>query len=224
MTFTLLSVKSDFVSLLLAEWFNNDEFEFHKAATHLVDYLKLHKVKPVFLNKDYLSQLDYDSCLYTIRKILAYVFEFNHSINYVCSFFRLKNIDKKFSGLISSVLTEHIGYNYLGRTIEYLETFDTSKLDPIVDSYVKAVLEKLLERKQDIKSLTPINELRPEVDTMMKIENERQKSFALAMEKAPRSSFLDFVTKVKIKEGIGWFSYMHEKFFILLTSEYFPCI
>ena len=77
---------------------------------------------------------------------------------------------------------------------------------------MKAVVEKLSERLEENKSLEPINELRPEVDTMMKIEAARQKNFSKIMENTPRSSFLDFVTKVKIKEGRNWFSYMHGKY------------
>ena len=212
MTFSLVSTNQSFVSKLLAKWFNEDEFRFHKSATHFVDYLKLHKVKPTFLDAEYLSEQDYESCLYMIRKILGYVFEFNHSISYICSFFQIKDIDEKLSNLIASVLVEHIGYNYLVKTIEYLENLDCSLFNNKVEGYVKAVVEKLSERLEENKSLEPINELRPEVDTMMKIEAARQKNFSKIMENTPRSSFLDFVTKVKIKEGRNWFSYMHGKY------------
>lgn len=212
MATSVFVTNNEFISSLLTEWLNHDNFNFHKASSSIIDYLKLHKVKPVTLNLEYLETLDFESSLFMIRKILGFTIEFNYTATYLFSFFLRKDVSKELCNLIASVFIEHLGYNYPHKTIEFLNKSSLPKGNDIALKYIELVKKELEERKNQLESLERINELSPELDTMWKIENKRQKSMSKAMEGAREGSIFNFVTNISIKEGKSWFSYMHGQY------------
>jgi hypothetical protein len=212
MATTVFAVKKELMSPLLTEWFNHDNYNFHKAASCVVDYFKLHKIKPTELNTDYLKSLDYDSSLFMIRKILGFTHNFNYTATYLFSFFLNKDVSTDLCSLVSSVFIEHLGYNYPHQTIKFLEKNTEQESSSIASKYFELIKKELAERTQLLESLERINELRPELDTLWKIENKRQKSMSKAMEGAREGSIFNFATNISIKEGKSWFSYMHGQY------------
>ncbi|MFA6238135.1 MAG: hypothetical protein WC635_12450 [Bacteriovorax sp.] len=221
MTFPVFFTNNDFVSLLLAEWFNQDESKFHKATSAFVDYMKLHKIPPVYLQSDYIASLDFESSLYVIRKILGYTYDFDYTATFIYSFFSVQDTDSKLYHLISSVLIEHLGYNYPHKTISYLELKRQGESNDLALKSIELVLAELSARISQLRKLPRISELQPENDIVLKIEKKRQKSFSKAMESAREGSFFNFVTKITIKEGKSWFSYMHGKYSDVSTMTSF---
>jgi len=209
MSITLWAANKNFISSLLAEWLNNDDPKFHKGVSHIVDYMKLHKIVLGGLDEAYLSSLDYESSLFIIRKILGYIFDFKFSADCLISFFRVPKADKKLLSLVSSVFIEHIGYNYIVKTILYFDEINRSEFGETANEYIEAILTELNKRRKELESADPINELRPELDTLLKVENQRQKLVSKAMEDAQEGSISSLFTNVSIKEGKSWFSYMH---------------
>jgi len=216
MAFTQLFKHRSFVERLITNWFNNDNVKFHIFARDIIDFMMLHKFSPPSFDQGLVSSFSEKDILYVVRKLIGHVFDFDMSSALLFSLLKHPSITTKTKSLIATVFVDYIGYNYAVRTIEFCEKkLDSKKLSGIEREVTKVIYKNVKLRFDAIKKLPRLDELRPKMDDVLKIEREKDRQMAKIMEQAQarsKTSLLGLVTKIGIKEGRGWFSFTHGQF------------
>ncbi len=197
------------IETIFTEWFNADDFRFHHVLQEIVSYLGVHGVKNVELNREILKSFDDVDFLYIVRKILGYVYDFDISISLVLSILNLDSLSNKTATLVASVIIEHIGENYLFKTIERLNLEIESATTGTEKYKALKIAAQELEKKRDLRSALPnSNELMPNADHQAELNKAFNKSMVASMKQSRQKSVVfNLFTQVTIKEGLSTFSF-----------------
>jgi len=212
-TFTTFINRRTNFEELLTRFFNHDNFILHNAAAEITSYCQLHKISGLKLNKQILKTLSYVDCLYICRKILGYVIY----PEYLCSlcFSILDTFPKKkdIQSLTYTIFSSHIGENYPGRTLDFLKKV-TSETKSINKRKIAAQIVEDIENYSACRDALPkLNELIPAKQKALRIFRESNKKISAAMEEAQKNSIVSMIaSKSTLKQGTGWFHYMHGQY------------
>ncbi len=204
----------DYFGLMVSEWLNNDDMRFHHVLTEIFSSLRVHGLKSVKLNSNFLKDLNYIDYLYILRKIIGFVIDFDISISLVISMLKIDPLDEKVQDLIKDVLLNYFGYNHLSKTLDKLRNLLESENSNLQERNISKFCIKILEgRTKEMEKLPILNELFPNNDHQIKINKAFQKRISKAMKEAKeRSPILGLVRNVPIKEGTSWFSYLNGQY------------
>lgn len=205
---------NELIETIITEWFNSNDFRYHHVLQEIISYMGVHGIKTVSLNLDILKSFNDADFLYVVRKILGFTHDFDISISLVLSILKLESLTRKTASLVASVLINHIGENYLVKTLDRLNleiknvTAETEKFKALNT----AILE--LQKRNDLRLALPsCVELMPNLDHQAELNKAFSKSMATSMKEAQKKSvFQSMLTHVAIKAGLSTFSYNNGKY------------
>jgi hypothetical protein len=202
------------IDLIITEWFNSDDFRYHYVLQEIISYMGVHGIRAASLNLDILKSFNDADFLYIVRKILGFTHDFDISISLVLSILQLDSLTRKTASLAASVIIEHIGENYLTKTLERLnlEIKTTTTGTEKFNALNTAITE--LQRKQDQRTkLSDCVELMPNADHQAELNKAFNKSMAASMKEARKKSVIQrLLTHVTIKSGISTFSFVNGEY------------
>ncbi|AUN97329.1 hypothetical protein C0V70_04225 [Bacteriovorax stolpii] len=204
----------DLINMIVTEWFNADDFRYHHVLQEIISYMGVHGVKSLRFNLDILKTFDDIDFLYIVRKVLGFTHDFDLSISLILSILDYNLISKKIARIVSSVLIEHIGENYLAKTLDRLnlEIKNTTSNTEKYNALNVAIIE-LQKRSEQRSALSDCVELRPNADHQAELNKAFQKSMAVSMREAQKKSvFQSLLTHVAIKSGLSTFSFFNGEY------------
>lgn len=212
-TFEILK-NSNLVETMVTEWFNSDDFRYHHVLQEIISYMGVHGIKTTRLNLDILKSFNDVDFLYVVRKILGFTHDFDISISLILSILELDSLTRKTASLVASVLIDHIGENYLIKTLDRLNLEIKNSTDGTEKfKALKAAITQLQTRKDQRSALSDCVELRPNADHQAELNKAFNKSMAESMKEAQKKSVIQsLLTHVAIKSGVSWFSFYNGEY------------
>ena len=212
MTLPNLFENKNFMSLLLIEWLNSDNYRFHLSVQQLISSMSIKTIPPLLLDEKYLETLNFNEHRYIIQKILGCIYSFDYSIVFVYSFLKIKHKNKEIFRLIENVLVREIGYNYPVLTIQFLKNIEKKELSKNSQQCIENSIKIIEQYLADLNSLATLNELQPNNSLLIKISKEEQKIYQKYKKEAEKKSFISMFPKTPIKEGYNSFHYHNGNF------------
>ncbi|MEK2690745.1 hypothetical protein [Bdellovibrio sp. GT3] len=208
-------VKSkNLIETIITEWLNSDDFRFHHVLQEIASYMGGHGIKTVGLDLEFLKSLNDTDILYVVSKILGFIYDFDISISLVLSMLSLDPPSKKTVGLVTSVLIEQIGDNYLGKTLDRID-LELKASQEGTEKFIalSRAAGELKKRKDRLSALTSCIELMPNADHSSELNKAFNKSMAASMKQAREKSMLfKLVSHVAIREARSTFSFANGEY------------
>lgn len=200
--------------LMVTEWFNSDDFRYHHVLQEIIAYMGVHGLRAAKLNLDILKTFNDVDFLYVVRKILGFTHDFDISISLVLSILELDSLTRKTASLVASVLIDHIGENYLIKTLDRLNLEIKNAADGTEKSIaLNTAITELQKRKDQRTALSDCVELRPNAEHQAELNKAFNKSMATSMKEARKKSVIQsLLTHVAIKSGVSWFSFYNGEY------------
>lgn len=198
----LLRKKPEEFSILISEWFNNENPKYHIFLERFSSELFISSLHKIVLSKTYLDSVDERDFLFIIYKVVGFV-PHNKSQTYLLlSCLQRAPCPDQLKDVIKDIFVNHICYNYYS-TIELLESI---KADYSVE--IQATIDKIIKESKvyfDTRSALPISK------ELAASEKRTQIYFAARNKKMPkikRTGFLSsmFAKNIILKGGKYWFS------------------
>lgn len=204
----------ELVQKLITEWLNADDPRYHHVLQEIVSYMGVHGQKNIGLDLPILNTLNDDDVLFVVRKILGFVHDFDISISLILSLLNVDELTEKTAAIVTSVLVEHIGDNYLGKTLDRLNAELPST--PVGTRKLKVLttaIGKLQKKKDQRSSLSRCDELMPNADHEAELNKAFHKSMQQSMKEARKKSVIsNLFAHVGIREGLSTFSFINGEY------------
>ena len=202
------------IELMVTEWFNSDDFRYHHVLQEIISHMGVHGIRAAKLNLDILKTFNDVDFLYVVRKILGFTHDFDISISLVLSILELDSLTRKTASLVASVLIDHIGENYLIKTLDRLNLEIKNAADGTEKSIaLNTAITELQKRKDQRTALSDCVELRPNAEHQAELSKAFNKSMATSMKEARKKSVIQsLLTHVAIKSGVSWFSFYNGEY------------
>ncbi|MBK9038030.1 MAG: hypothetical protein IPL83_02525 [Bdellovibrionales bacterium] len=204
----------DLMQRLITDWFNADDSRFHHVLQEVISYMGVHGTKTIALEPAAVSSWTDDDVLYVVRKVLGFVHDFDISISLILSILDREILSGKTAGVIRSVLVEHIGDNYLVRTIDRLNSeiqnavAGSTKFKTLSDA-----LQRLQEKLSAKSALSRRDELMPNAAHEAELNRAFHKSMNASMKEARKKSVLgNLFSQITVRDALSTFSYTHGEF------------
>ncbi len=212
-TFASFVKNRESLEKLVTDFFNDEDWRMHKAASEIINYLELHEIVPLQLNKETLETLSYEDCLYICRKILGYVIFSEHLCSLCFSFLCKFPQNQEIQNLVYRVFKNHIGENYPDRTIEFLKKISETSTSDIEKNIALQVIREIESYHSQKNALPHLKELIAQKQKSQKVLLERKKKLNTAFEKAQKNSIVSMLsTKINLKNGTGSFHFMNDQY------------
>ena len=210
--FSIFEIKNnELIETIITEWFNSDDSRFHHVLQDIISYMGAHGIKTVEFNLEIIKSFNDKDFLYVVRKILGFTHDFNISISLLLSILKLEPLSNKTAALVSSVLIEHIGENYLVKTIDRLSLeIKTASKETEKFKALNTALYELQKRKNQRSALSNRNELMPNANHQAKLNKAFHENTKALMKEAQKESVIQsLVPQVLIKSGLSTFSFIN---------------
>lgn len=199
---------------VVTDWLNSDDFCYHHTISKIISFSVIHGAKTFSLKVDVVEKLSSEDLVYVVRKILGYIIDFDASFSLIISILDAREISDGSAGLVHSVLVEHLGYNYLQRSIEQIKiVLNTSTNSDKKNIVLQKSLEQLTKVQELLKSLPHSIELMPKLDHQIQLNKIQQKKMSEAFKESQKESVLaNFVSRVYIQNGLSSFSFINGEY------------
>lgn len=191
------------LSFMLTEWLLNDDSRYPLIAQKLVSHLRVSGLTSIELDSAIIDKLSQDDIRLLLRRILGYIVGDELQIGLVFSLVHTRNAKKRTFGYISSVLQDHVGYDYPYQTIEFLKTRQNAKnVKKDVKALCKQISFELQKYLDELGALPNLKEFHPSSMKMLRFAKERQRQMNESMEEASKDSiWRQIATHIPLKAG-----------------------
>lgn len=166
---------------------------------------------PPALDRASVDQLDTQSALFLVRKVLGFLFDRKDMTGIVLSLLEAKLAREKFHPLVRSALVTEIGYDYPGSTIAACR--DAAQAMPDHSDLLLSIAVQLEESEAQLSALPRAKELMPSMQLRRMFAAARAKQMGKAFAEADKKSiFSQMATRITIKAGRGMFAYRQGEF------------
>jgi hypothetical protein len=208
-TFHAICKDKKLLQELITDYFNHDTQLVNQAGAELILFCNRDKTSNIEFDKNILKALDADDILYICRKMLGYLIDAKTlcSLSYSVLATRVRN--KQIVGIITDIFINHIGYNYLGTTLDFLNKKISNKIkSKSLYIALQNIIDKLNNNKKTYESLPVLNEIKPSKRQIYKEELANSKFINKAIEESQQDSVFNIIaTTIHLKYGVSSCSY-----------------
>lgn len=191
------------LNFMLTEWLLNNDSRYPMIAQKLISHLRVSGLTSLELDSTIIDKLSQDDIRFLLRRILGYIVGDELQIGLVFSLVRTRDAKKRTFGYISSVLQDHVGYDYPYQTIEFLKTRQNAKNEKkAVKALCKQISFELQRYLDELGALPDLKEFHPSSMKMRRFAKERQRQMNESMEEASKDSiWRQIATHIPLKAG-----------------------
>lgn len=198
---------------LLTRFLNHDNWQFHEIAAQILSYCQVRKIKNVKLSGAELKRLSHEDCLYICRKILGYVVSPDQLCSLGFSVLDKSPQDQEIKSLIYAVFRNHIGENYPGKTIEFLQAASVQTKSKHRKLLAETIVRDIEAVENERSGMPLLKEMTPAHIKLKRILHESQVKMSQAMEHAQEGSITSMIsTKILLKHGTGSFHLLGDQY------------
>lgn len=195
--------------VLVTNFFNHENPKVHGAVSEIVSYCKLHNIQDVRLEKSTLKALNDQDIVYIVRKILGYTMDAQIQCSLVFSILDKSVKNEAVQRLVYDVFTQHIGKDYPGSTIEFLESQTKKTKSKIKLDLIDKIITHIKSWRDAYKDLPRLKETMPPSQQSRRIMREEARLMGQSMKEAQKDSIINQICRVvPMKYGGGTFSYL----------------
>lgn len=207
-TISELAKREELLELIITDWLLSDSQRLASAAAGLLSYLGGRGLKKPEFSIQRLDELEQDDLLFLARRLVGFVFSMDHRLSLAMSFLKTKDARQRTFGFLRSLFVDELGYDYPLSTIEALESARAGTTEPESTTFFSSLIEAIKKRIDALDALPRIAELIPPPAVKRQFAKARAKQMGKLMEEAQRDSvFLQLVTHIPVKGGMGFFSF-----------------
>lgn len=198
---------------LVTNFLNHDNHQVHGAVSEIISYCKLHKIQDVRLEKNILKTFDDKDIVYIVRKILGYTMDARIQCSLVFSVLDKSIKSKDVQNIVYDVFTRHIGKDYPGSTIKFLEEQKKKTKSKIKIELIDKITGRIQSYRDVYKDLPRLKETAPPSQQSRRIMREEARVMGKSMKEAQKDSIVSQICRiVPMKYGSGTFSYIDDNY------------
>lgn len=196
------------ISTIVTSWLANEDRALNIGADTLLSHLWINRIGNIKFSKEKLDGMNFQELMLLVRHMLGYISQEDQLISLSISILETENAPNRCFGILHNLFIEEIGRDFPSSLVEKLKALKGQINDPIWIGFYDSAISGIENPLEKLRELPVISEIKPPTQLKRQFSLARSKLMDESRSKADEKSvFLNLVSKIPIKAGLGWFKY-----------------